>query len=83
MFKWNATSTTPAYAALGPAQLNYMVKLAEQLTYRQFVIVSIAGAMTKRGNAAIPDRRSRRPLHYRRLETEAHRAAADLLEPVA
>ena len=49
MFKWNATSTTPAYAALGPAQLNYMVKLAEQLTYRQFVIVSIAGAMTKRG----------------------------------
>ena len=38
---------------LGPAKLNYLVKLAEQLTYRQFVIVSMAGAMAKKDHANI------------------------------
>ena len=32
---------------LSPGRLNSMAKLAEQLTYRQFTIISIVGAMTK------------------------------------
>ena len=37
----------------GAAKLNYMVKLAEQLTYRQLAIISMAGAMAKADNANI------------------------------
>ena len=36
---------------LSPAKLNYLVKLAEQLTYRQFVIISMAGAMARADRA--------------------------------
>ena len=35
---------------LGPAKLNYMVKLAEQLTYRQLALITLAGQMTNAGN---------------------------------
>ena len=36
---------------LGTAKLNYLAKLAEQLTYRQFVIISMAGAMAMNDDA--------------------------------
>ena len=35
---------------LGVAKLNYMVKLAEQLTYRQMALITLAGQMTNAGN---------------------------------
>ena len=35
---------------LGVAKVNYMVKLAEQLTYRQLALVTLAGQMTNAGN---------------------------------
>ena len=38
---------------LGPAKLNYLVKLAEQLTYRQFLIIAMVGAMAKADHANI------------------------------
>ena len=38
---------------LGPADLNYLVKLAEQLTYRHLTIISIAGKMANVGDVNI------------------------------
>ena len=38
---------------LGPAKLNYLVKLAEQLTYRQFLIIAMVCAMAKADHANI------------------------------
>ena len=35
---------------LGVAKLNYMLKLAEQLTYRQMALIALAGQMTNAGN---------------------------------
>ncbi len=32
---------------LGPAELNYLVKLAEQLTYKQLVVISLVGEMNR------------------------------------
>lgn len=46
---------------LGPAKLNYLVKLSEQLTYRQFVIVAMVGAMAKADRTNIYQLRE---LHY-------------------
>ena len=46
-------STACLDETFGTDKLNYMVKLAEQLTYRQLVILSIAGAMTQANNADI------------------------------
>ena len=37
----------------GADKLNYMVKLAEQLTYRQLVILSIVGVMTMASNSNV------------------------------
>ena len=42
----------------GTAELNYLVKLTEQLTYRQFVIISIVGAMANANYANIYDLRT-------------------------
>ena len=39
--------------ALGAAKLNYLLKLTEQLTYRQITIVSMAGAMAKANHTNI------------------------------
>ena len=50
---------------LGAAKLNYLVKLAEQLTYRQFTVISIAGAMAKADNANIYHLREQ---HYENTE---------------
>ena len=36
--------------ALGVAKLNYMVKLAEQLTYRQLTLITLAGQLTNAGD---------------------------------
>ena len=38
---------------LGPATLNYLVKMVEQLTYRQFLIIAMVGAMAKADHANI------------------------------
>ena len=54
-------STACLDETFGADKLNYMVKLAEQLTYRQLVILSIAGAMTKANNSNIFDLREQ---HY-------------------
>lgn len=47
--------------AFGAAKLNYLLKLTEQLTYRQLSIIAIAGAMAKASHANIYELRSR---HY-------------------
>ena len=46
---------------LSPAKLNYLVKLSAQLTYRQFVIISMVGEMAKADHANIYQLRSQ---HY-------------------
>lgn len=46
-------STACLDETFGAAKLNYMVKLAEQLTYRQLVIISMTGAMVKAHNSNV------------------------------